>query len=215
MIAFLVYVCKHPLPSCFPSTLPPSSMLTPSCLRTHGDICLTSHKPPPHTHTHTQASSPSLCSGSAAEKVTGWATIKRVRARRSFVIAAIDADGELLSSVNDKSMKFPSCSHHRDTHDKLFAHTHTQLRLLADAVVLFLACGNLRGEEDMSRFNKIDMDNQTWTVLLCNAGADKNKIKLRKKKKTVREMVLKIQTRGEGVYVLGALAGGVHLQHWY
>lgn len=172
----------------------------------------TSLPPPP---THTQASSPSLCSGSAAEKVTGWATIKRVRARRSFVIAAIDADGELLSSVNDKSMKFPSCSHHRDTHDKLFAHTHTQLRLLADAVVLFLACGNLRGEEDMSRFNKIDMDNQTWTVLLCNAGADKNKIKLRKKKKTVREMVLKIQTRGEGVYVLGALAGGVHLQRWY
>lgn len=48
-------------------------------------------------------------------------------------------------------------------------------------------------------------------MLLCNAGADKNKIKLREKK-TVREMVLKIQTRGEGVYVLGALAGGVHLQ---
>lgn len=163
MMAFLVYVCKHPSPSCFLSALPPSCMLTPPCLRTHGDICLTSHKPPPQTlSTHTQASSPSLRSGSAAEKVTGWATIKRVRARRSFVIATIDADGELLSSVNDKSMKFPSCSHHRDTHDKPL--TRTQLWLLADAVVLFVACSNLRGEEDMSRFNKIDMDKRNRTV---------------------------------------------------
>lgn len=69
-------------------------------------------------HTHTKAGSPSMRSGSAAEKVTGWATIKRIRARRSFVIATRDADRELLSSVNDKSMKFPSCSH--------YAHTNTR-----------------------------------------------------------------------------------------
>ncbi len=135
MMAFLVYVCKHPLPSCFPSPPPPlvllsfsspsSSLLTPPCLRTLGDICLTSCTNPPSLHTHTHAGSPSLRSGSAAEKVTGWATIKRVRARRSFVIATRDADGELLSSVNDKSMKFPSCSHHEYTHTHNCSHTHT------------------------------------------------------------------------------------------
>lgn len=88
------------------------SLLTPLCLRTLGDICLTQHTTPPYlsTHTHTPAGRPSPRSGSAAEKVTGWATIKRVRARTSFVIATRDADRELLSSVNDKSMKFPSCS---------------------------------------------------------------------------------------------------------
>lgn len=133
MMAFLVYVCKHPSPCCLSSpppllallssSSPSSSLLTPPCLRTLGDICLTSHTKPPSLHTHTQAGSPSLRSGSAAEKVTGWATIKRVRARRSFVIATRDADGELLSSVNDKSMKFPSCSHHAYTQP--LTHTHT------------------------------------------------------------------------------------------
>lgn len=38
-----------------------------------------------------------------------------------------------------------------------------QPRLLAGAGVVFLACGNLRGEENMSRFNKIDMDKHTKT----------------------------------------------------
>lgn len=33
--------------------------------------------------------------------------------------------------------------------------------LLVGAGVVFLACGNLRGEENMSRFNKIDMDKHT------------------------------------------------------
>lgn len=83
----------------------------------------TAHNPPPFhisTHAHTPAGSPSLRSGSAAEKVTGWATIKRVRARTSFVIAARDADRELLSSVNDKSMKIPSCSRraHAAAHER-------------------------------------------------------------------------------------------------
>lgn len=35
--------------------------------------------------------------------------------------------------------------------------------------MVFLACGNLRGDENMSRFNKIDMDKPT---MLRNAAAD-------------------------------------------
>lgn len=35
--------------------------------------------------------------------------------------------------------------------------------------MVFLACGNLRGEENMSRFNKIDMDKHTKTRMARGA----------------------------------------------
>lgn len=124
IFAFLVYVHRRPVTILPPFILPflflPLVLPADTCLSEDSgghmfDIAHTN----PHlsAHIYTQAGSPSLRSGSAAEKVTGWATIKRVRARRSFVIATRDADGELLSSVNDKSMKFPSCSHLTHTHN--------------------------------------------------------------------------------------------------
>lgn len=179
MYAHIVYVeltgVSVSSPFCLFSPLPHPPLLTPLSLRTLGDICLTQHThtqpPTPNISTHTPAGRPSPRSGSAAEKVTGWATIKRVRARTSFVTATRDADRELLSSVNDKSMKFPSCSGRAPTKPLTDAQPR---RLAAAAAVAFspaVICVEKWTCHALTRLTWINTQRHGWRSE-SNAAAD-------------------------------------------